>query len=125
MRTNQTHPRTGALYVPTMNRAKLGLLGALLAAVAACSPGPMPVSQSLRDPSNPSAPEGVTPAVASAAPSAPARAGGAAAAGHDHGSHEHAAPGEGVTYVCPMHPEVTSSTPGTCPKCNMKLVPKK
>ena len=27
------------------------------------------------------------------------------------------------SYVCPMHPEVTSSEPGTCPKCGMKLVP--
>jgi FtsP/CotA-like multicopper oxidase with cupredoxin domain len=26
-------------------------------------------------------------------------------------------------YACPMHPEVTSSEPGTCPKCGMKLVP--
>jgi FtsP/CotA-like multicopper oxidase with cupredoxin domain len=25
-------------------------------------------------------------------------------------------------YVCPMHPEVTSNEPGTCPKCGMKLV---
>lgn len=25
-------------------------------------------------------------------------------------------------YVCPMHPEVTSSRPGNCPKCGMKLV---
>ena len=25
-------------------------------------------------------------------------------------------------YVCPMHPEVTASEPGTCPKCGMKLV---
>lgn len=24
-------------------------------------------------------------------------------------------------YVCPMHPEVTSTKPGTCPKCKMKL----
>lgn len=29
---------------------------------------------------------------------------------------------ESVAYVCPMHPEVQSSTPGVCPKCNMKLV---
>jgi hypothetical protein len=29
-----------------------------------------------------------------------------------------------TAYVCPMHPEVTSPTPGTCPKCNMKLVVK-
>lgn len=27
-------------------------------------------------------------------------------------------------YVCPMHPEVTSATPGTCPKCGMQLVKK-
>jgi FtsP/CotA-like multicopper oxidase with cupredoxin domain len=29
----------------------------------------------------------------------------------------------GASYVCPMHPEVTSAEPGTCPKCGMKLVP--
>jgi FtsP/CotA-like multicopper oxidase with cupredoxin domain len=27
------------------------------------------------------------------------------------------------SYACPMHPEVTSNSPGTCPKCGMKLVP--
>lgn len=27
-------------------------------------------------------------------------------------------------YVCPMHEDVTSKTPGTCPKCKMKLVRK-
>jgi FtsP/CotA-like multicopper oxidase with cupredoxin domain len=27
------------------------------------------------------------------------------------------------SYVCPMHAEVMSSEPGTCPKCGMKLVP--
>jgi FtsP/CotA-like multicopper oxidase with cupredoxin domain len=27
------------------------------------------------------------------------------------------------SYVCPMHPEVTSTEPGTCPKCGMQLVP--
>ncbi|MES1241087.1 MAG: heavy metal-binding domain-containing protein [Acidobacteriota bacterium] len=38
---------------------------------------------------------------------------------HDHG----AATGESaVVYVCPMHPEVTSNAPGTCPKCGMALV---
>ncbi len=29
---------------------------------------------------------------------------------------------ESTVYVCSMHPEVQSSTPGNCPKCNMKLV---
>jgi FtsP/CotA-like multicopper oxidase with cupredoxin domain len=28
-----------------------------------------------------------------------------------------------VTYACPMHPEVTATEPGTCPKCGMKLIP--
>jgi FtsP/CotA-like multicopper oxidase with cupredoxin domain len=27
-----------------------------------------------------------------------------------------------VIYVCPMHPEVTSEEPGSCPKCGMKLL---
>jgi FtsP/CotA-like multicopper oxidase with cupredoxin domain len=33
------------------------------------------------------------------------------------------APQAAEAYVCPMHPEVTSTEPGTCPKCGMKLVP--
>jgi FtsP/CotA-like multicopper oxidase with cupredoxin domain len=33
---------------------------------------------------------------------------------------QHSAPAS--TYVCPMHPDVTSSEPGTCPKCGMKLI---
>jgi Heavy metal binding domain len=27
-------------------------------------------------------------------------------------------------YVCPMHEDITSKKPGTCPKCKMKLVRK-
>jgi FtsP/CotA-like multicopper oxidase with cupredoxin domain len=27
-----------------------------------------------------------------------------------------------VVYVCPMHPEVVSEAPGSCPKCGMKLL---
>jgi FtsP/CotA-like multicopper oxidase with cupredoxin domain len=30
---------------------------------------------------------------------------------------------EAEAWTCPMHPEVTSDGPGTCPKCGMRLVP--
>ena len=33
-------------------------------------------------------------------------------------------PGRGQQYVCPMHPEVTSDEPGSCPRCGMDLVPR-
>jgi hypothetical protein len=33
------------------------------------------------------------------------------------------AAGSHATYSCPMHPEVRSESPGTCPKCGMSLVP--
>lgn len=36
-----------------------------------------------------------------------------------------AAPAAATVYTCPMHPEVTSDKPGTCPKCGMVLVKKK
>lgn len=29
----------------------------------------------------------------------------------------------GTTYTCPMHPEVRQPSPGTCPKCGIKLEP--
>lgn len=32
-------------------------------------------------------------------------------------------PTEGLTYSCPMHPEVTQTGPGACPKCGMALEP--
>ena len=36
---------------------------------------------------------------------------------------EHAKKHLNPKYVCPMHPEITKDTPGTCPICGMKLVP--
>ncbi|MFZ5894706.1 MAG: heavy metal-binding domain-containing protein [Myxococcota bacterium] len=132
----------------TRTKVKIATIGAFL---GACSAGPLPVSQSLRDPASPAAPEGTNPLVASAG--APKREterpqGEHPPSDHDHGAHGHGdhdhgtppasmrsaptpagnegAPAtEGLTYVCPMHPEVTSNAPGVCPKCGMKLVPKK
>ena len=41
-----------------------------------------------------------------------------------HGSGEKAAEhGEATVYTCPMHPEVQSDEPGSCPKCGMNLAP--
>jgi Cu+-exporting ATPase len=36
----------------------------------------------------------------------------------------HASAGAGVEYTCPMHPEVLSDHPGSCPKCGMALEPR-
>ena len=43
---------------------------------------------------------------------APTATGGTADAAHVH-----------TTYVCPMHPSITSDKPGECPICGMQLVP--
>lgn len=43
-------------------------------------------------------------------------------AGHD--AHKGHGQEKATLYVCPMHPEVTSATPASCPKCGMALVKK-
>ena len=44
-------------------------------------------------------------------------------AGMDHGEKAGAAGADKpAMYSCPMHPEVTSDSPGACPKCGMDLV---
>ena len=42
--------------------------------------------------------------------------------GHDH-AHQAAAAEAPAQYTCPMHPEVISDQPGSCPECGMHLVP--
>src|SRR5467141_4326139 len=38
-------------------------------------------------------------------------------------SDRHYVNAEPTIYTCPMHPEIRSTSPGTCPICGMKLVP--
>ncbi len=40
---------------------------------------------------------------------------------HHHEDHSHTHASARYAYTCPMHPEVTSDKPGTCPKCHMAL----
>lgn len=105
------------------------------------------------DPSNPDAPEAnpvalptaLRPAAAStspnvteedvaanehsshgAVPGAPTRSDGEMGSGSSHrGQLESEVEGETPIFECPMHPEVRQNEPGRCPKCGMKLVPKK
>jgi hypothetical protein len=99
----------------------------------ACSPAPLPVSQSPQDPSNPAAAEGFVPTFEPAV-SRPddAHSQGAADPHAHHGrpaasSREPSAADAGVraAFACPMHPEITSSVQGRCPKCGMNLAPRK
>ncbi|WP_225547481.1 copper-transporting P-type ATPase [Chromobacterium violaceum] len=48
---------------------------------------------------------------------------------HEHHEHDHTVPEAAappgalaIRYHCPMHPEVQSNQPGTCPQCGMQLV---
>ena len=42
---------------------------------------------------------------------------------HDDHSGRHHMSADPTVYTCPMHPEIRSASPGTCPICGMKLVP--
>jgi hypothetical protein len=65
------------------------------------------------------------PALAHADAVAPAREGVRIPSGG--GEHYHHAPPADpkAAYACPMHPEVTSDSPGECPKCGMDLQPRR
>jgi hypothetical protein len=115
--------------------------------LVACG-GSLPPRSAALDPSNANGPESAplsvslfaTESVASLeSDGAHRETSGEAHAGHGHAAaHEHATHGNSpvpqqqaesseaaAVYTCPMHPEVVSSGPGKCPKCGMKLVPKK
>ena len=42
---------------------------------------------------------------------------------HEQSASHRKAFGNGIKYSCPMHPEVISDKPGSCPKCGMSLEP--
>jgi hypothetical protein len=114
--------------------------------LVACG-GSLPPRPAALDPSNTNGPESsplsvslfATDSVASLqSEGADRETSGEGHAGHNHAaapgpaSHrgsaapqERAESTDATVYTCPMHPEVISSSPGKCPKCGMKLVPKK
>jgi hypothetical protein len=105
--------------------------------LAGCAGDPLPLSRAANDPSNPNAPEAPLPDGSTQLPDmlpplgisrtgAGLPASAAEHAGHTHQSSakENNAADAGAVYTCPMHPEVRSNAPGTCPKCGMALVPK-
>lgn len=118
------------------NYRSLAFICTVVALVAGCFSEP-PRRPAAVDPSNPSAPESaVSSPLASGASSvegsepatteqaaAPAPAGSGAAPGSAQPAPS-TKPGAGIMYTCPMHPDVTQSGPGRCPKCGMELVPR-
>lgn len=105
------------------------MVGAVLT-VLGCSSREVPASFPASSPASPSATEAPHAEVARSLREDPPLPGAStegwaglavedAPAARDH-EHEHGA----TVYTCPMHPEVTSDKPATCPKCGMKLEPK-
>ena len=123
------------------------LMLALAVAVAGCAASPpADPAASVNHPANPNAAEAPLPPPSQVLTAAPSNEAAPSAdmpstghAGHDMEGMGHnmagmdhsmsssrpAASQHAVLYTCVMHPEVVSDKPGKCPKCGMKLVPKK
>lgn len=98
---------------------------AALVLLAACSSTPAPTADRAQNPASPAAAESPLPPFAAPQAAAQPKPTQAGRQEHDHSSAAAAAEEkpEAVTYTCPMHPEVRSHEPGSCPKCGMTLVP--
>ena len=98
---------------------RLALIACVLS-LCGCATPSKPAPAGADHPANPDAPTGaqVTARAPAAQPDVPT---------HDHSGHGHAAPAEPTlspqaTYMCPMHPAVTSNDPeARCPECGMKI----
>ena len=128
------------------------LLLAVPLAVAGCAASPPPnPAASLTHPANPDAAEAPLPPPSQVLTAAPPSEsvppadnsatpmghtghdmGAMGGMGHDMAGMTHTMPTSqpatsqpAALYTCVMHPEVVSNRPGKCPKCGMKLVPKK
>jgi hypothetical protein len=106
-----------------MSRAVVLLLIGVLAAGCA-APAPQ-VELSADHPASPAADEAPVPEPSTtlAIPSGARTAPSVPMPAHHHHTAP-AAPAPPAAYVCPMHPDVTSASPGSCPRCGMKLVPR-
>lgn len=121
-------------------RAEFGACAALAALLAACASEAAPFVLPPDHPASPSADEAPVPLVsttlATEGPEAPRAESNdtpdAMKGHHDFGAHD-AAQGDGKptpadkaegvqqAYTCPMHVDVVSTEPSTCPKCGMRL----
>lgn len=134
-------PATAVIATPQTNAA-LGKLkpGATLQPDAFDAPRPAPIAEAAkaREPMDHSGhTRGITAGEDEANPPTPmpatrdgeafrgTSARPAASHVHSSGAASSATPAAEAMYSCPMHPEVTSDKPGTCPKCGMALVKKK
>jgi hypothetical protein len=95
------------------------LIEGVVLALLGCASDLVGTSRSGRGPADPTAPEAPLHAPEETMPSSPPAATPAPSSSSSPVSAD-----AGVTYTCPMHPEVQSNSPGHCPKCGMTLVPK-